>query len=247
MTIAKFIKLFALLIQIPVLIAASNSKKATIKNIRFKKFKKRSFIILKKVFNFKCIGAFPVFNKIYNFYIGIYHKHKIGMFEYRFSSLFGSFNTTVLMINLDKPLPKFHLRPKNINYYLLGWFFRRKKVFVDFEQNYILLANDCDKIKVAQLFNDEVMNYLSTQSYLWIESDGRNLMVFNEKVYLFDGSNLEKMLVQTVFFKQNLGNQKIIDNDEKLKNQLYLVLDRERNRSEGKSGLKQNTSLFEEK
>ncbi len=198
--IAHLIKLILLLAQVPLYIKAISKKKKTIKSIGLRDFKRKSFIILKKLYRFKSIGKLPLFNRISNFKIGVYKGHKVGMFKYN--------NSIVIIISMKNKLPKFLLRPKSFRYALMRWLHKKKEVQTfsyNSTSSFVLLAEDKDKFTVATHFNSQVIRYFSYTEDIWVESDGYNLLIYKKNEFLYDGSKLDGVLTRAVEIKNILG------------------------------------------
>ncbi len=209
MHFAKLIKLIFMLVQLPVYYFAYKKKKETFKTFRFKSIKKKRFIYYKKLYRFTCIGVFPLFNNISAFYIGIYQQQKIGLFTYNFLNFITSFRSSVVTINIEDKMPKFLIRPRNFAYSLLKGFSRKREVVVyhrTFNKSYVILADNQDQFLVAKIMPQQLLDFFANHLDTWLESDGRHLLVFNEKELIFDGSLLDDMLDKAIliksFFKQ---------------------------------------------
>ncbi len=201
----KFIKLFLFLMQVPLLLKANKKKRLSLKRVGMKSFKRRNFVILKKLYRFYSIGKAPIFNKTKDFKVGIYKGHKIGLFDY-FS--LSTRDSTVIIISMDNKLPKFLLRPQSLYYSLMRWFNKRKEVHIGheaFSSAFVLLAKEQNKFQVATTFNFDVLDYFIKNNRLWVESDGYNLLIFKQKEVLFDGGQLDDMLNRAIDIKRILG------------------------------------------
>lgn len=205
-TFIKLLQLILLLVQIPKILKAKRKNKMTLRRAGLKPFKKRSFIVLKKLYRFKSIGKSLFFNSTKNHHIGVKDKHKIGLFLYQFTSIFNNYSCTAIIISMDNKLPKFLLRKKNLAYYLKRWFFIKRELYIAnelFSKTYIILAKD--KFTVNSIFNLNIIKYFNNHNQLWVESDGYNLLIFHQNDMLYDGKRLDDMLVRAIEIKKMLG------------------------------------------
>jgi hypothetical protein len=180
----------------------------TLKHIGMRSFRRKSFIVLKKLYRFSCIGKTPLINTTRDFMIGVYKGHKIGLFNY---SYVGPNNSTVIIISMNNCLPKFLLRPKSMAYRIFNW--KKNKLEIKtplkrFSDSMVLLAKDKDKFKIAMIFNYDVLNYFACNKQLWVESDGYNLLIFNQNERLYNGDLLDDMLDRAIDIKKKLGADK---------------------------------------
>lgn len=205
---SQIIKIILLLIQIPFFIRVDKKRKSALDNLGFQTYKRRSFIVLKKLYRFKSIGKSPFFYSTKDYKVGEYKEHKIGLFNYYSGFSSNQDNSTVVIISMSNKLPKFLLRPKSFTYSFMRWFSKKQEIHTNlqrFSKTKVLLAKEKDKFEVATNFNFNVLSYFASLGDFWVESDGYNLLVYQEGQILFDGDKLEGILDRAIEIKNMLG------------------------------------------
>ena len=123
-------------------------------------------------------------------YFGEYGGLKMGLFTYNHYGL-----VTVVAVELEKPLPVFVLRPSDSDDKIKGFFGFKGITFqgyVTFSKKYHLVSSEEEKVR--EIFDDSVLRMFSANLGLWVESNGKKLVIFHQKEDLGFNVHLERLL-----------------------------------------------------
>jgi hypothetical protein len=165
---------------------------------------KEKFMRWASLGNFSILGMMGFFRNSHEYMVGEYRGHRIGLFLHIVAdgSKTGK-RQTAAVIKLEDRLPHFVLRPEWFRDKVKARFGNEDINFEDdrlFSKKYFLQGRNGNEIR--KLFGSEnVRDYFSKNDGMWLESDGSQLLIFQEHDMLTDGKRMRRIVERAIRVK----------------------------------------------